>query len=237
MKGIRKMRCPSCRSENIRKNGHIHNGQQNHRCKECGRQFAGSPTEKIIFGRQRDLIKKLFMERIPLRGICRVMGVSLSWLILFFRQLTDDIPDDSATVKPEKSGLSAETDEMRSFVGKKKNRQRIWPAVDRASGQITGLHIGNRGKKDAEKLRKSLPGVCRQCAVCHTDFWKAYGQVIPECRHRPAGKGSGQTNRIGRTNCTLRQRISRPVRDTLPFSKISDHHIRAIKYFIWNFNI
>ncbi len=230
------MNCPSCQSENIKKNGHIHNGQQNYRCKECGRQFVGNPKKKIISDWQKDLIKKLFMERIPLRGICRVMGISLSWLILFFRQVTDEIPDDLAVVKPEKSKLSVETDEMWSFVGKKKNRQWIWLAIDRASGQIIGLHIGGREKKDAEKLWKSLPGVYRQCAVCHTDFWKAYQDVIPECRHRPTGKGTGQTNRIERTNCTLRQRISRLVRATLSFSKISDHHIRAIRYFIWNFN-
>ena len=65
------MNCPSCQSENIKKNGHIHNGQQNCRCNECGRQFVGNPKKKIISGRQNDLIGKLFTECIHLRGIRR----------------------------------------------------------------------------------------------------------------------------------------------------------------------
>ncbi|MCP4107993.1 MAG: IS1 family transposase [Desulfobacteraceae bacterium] len=231
------MNCPACQSENIKKNGHIHNGKQNYQCKECGRQFVENPDKENIDDQQRELIRKLLSERISLLGICRVMGVSLTWLLLFFRQVTDEIPDDMGIVKPEKSRLSIEIDEMWSFVGRKKNKQWVWLAIDRATGQIIGFHVGGRTRKDAKKLWASLPGVYRQCAVCYTDFWEAYEQVIPESRHRPAGKESGQTNRIERTNCTLRQRISRLVRETLSFSKIIDHHIRAIKYFIWNFNL
>jgi transposase-like protein len=33
------MKCPNCRSENIVKNGSIHNGKQKYACKECRRQF------------------------------------------------------------------------------------------------------------------------------------------------------------------------------------------------------
>jgi len=31
--------CPRCKSPKYKKNGHIHNGKQNHQCKDCGRQF------------------------------------------------------------------------------------------------------------------------------------------------------------------------------------------------------
>jgi len=31
--------CPCCKSPTYKKNGHIHNGKQNHQCKDCGRQF------------------------------------------------------------------------------------------------------------------------------------------------------------------------------------------------------
>jgi len=182
------MNCPSCQSEKIKKNGHIHNGKQNYRCRECKREFVETPEKKNICDGQKELIKKLLPGRLSLRGICRVMNVSLTWLPMFFRRITDAIPEETGAVKPEKSGISIETDEMRSFAGRKKNKKRIWPAVDRAGGQITGLHIGGRTGKDAEKLWKSLPGVYRQCAVCYTDFWEAYEQVIPECRHRAGGK-------------------------------------------------
>ncbi len=230
------MNCPKCNSENIKKNGHIHNGKQNHRCKDCGRQFVEDSEKKTVSGFEKNIIEKLLVERISLRGICRVMNVSLTWLLLFFRRITDNIPNDNSIIKPEKSKLSIELDEIWSFVRKKKKKRWIWLAFDRNSGQITGFHIGKRTRKDAEKLWKSLPGVYRQCAVCYSDFLEAYKKVIPENRHRPSGKETGHTNHIERFNCTLRQRVSRLVRKTLSFSKKDDNHIRSIRYFIWKFN-
>src|SRR3989442_3037057 len=43
---------------------------------------------------------------------------------------------------------------------------------------------------------------------------------------------SRKTNHIERFNNTLRQRVSRLVRETLSFSKTLAHHIGAIKYFM-----
>lgn len=40
--------CPSCSSLNIVKNGRIHNGKQNHKCRDCGRQFVEDPQKKRI---------------------------------------------------------------------------------------------------------------------------------------------------------------------------------------------
>jgi len=49
-------------------------------------------------------------------------------------------------------------------------------------------------------------------------------------------KESGKTNRIERSNLTLRQRISRLVRKTLSFSKKIENHIGAIWNFIHYYN-
>ncbi|MGE0083538.1 MAG: IS1 family transposase [Desulfococcaceae bacterium] len=230
------MNCPNCNSGNIKKNGHIHNGKQNYRCKDCFRQFVNNPEKKTVSDFEKNIILKLLIERIPLRGICRVMNVSLTWLLLFFRRVTDEIPKDSGIINPVKGRLIPEMDEMWSFAGKKKKQKWIWLAIDRESGLIAGFHAGNLTRNDAKKLWKSLPGVYRQCAVCYSGFWEAYRKVIPESRHRAAGKETGQTNHIERFNCTLRQRVSRLVRKALSFSKNEDSHIRSIRYFIWKFN-
>lgn len=230
------MNCPDCNFDKVKKNGHINNGKQNYRCKRCGRQFVSENQQKKITPSCRNIIKKLLLERISLRGICRVMGVSLNWLLDFFRKITNDIPENMGIIKPEKSRLVIEIDEMWSFVGSKKNKKWIWLAIDRTTKQIVGFHVGNRTRNDAKKLWKFLPGVYRQCAVCFTDYWESYEKVIPKCRHRPVGKETGQTNHVERTNCTLRQRVSRLVRKTLSFSKKEENHVRAIRYFIWKFN-
>ena len=86
--------CPACDSTNTKKNGHIHNGKQNHCCKECGRQFVKNPQQILISFAKRERIRRLLVERIPLRGICRTEGVSLRWLLVFMVNLYDQLPDD-----------------------------------------------------------------------------------------------------------------------------------------------
>jgi transposase-like protein len=48
----------------VDKNGHIHNGKQNHRCKDCGRQFVIDNEQKIISEWIRCMILKALLERI-----------------------------------------------------------------------------------------------------------------------------------------------------------------------------
>ena len=62
------------------KNGKIHNGKQNHKCRDCGRQFVLNPTQKRISEETKALIDKLLLEKLPLAGIARVADVSEPWL-------------------------------------------------------------------------------------------------------------------------------------------------------------
>jgi insertion element IS1 protein InsB len=72
--------CPSCESKKIVKNGKIHNGKQNYKCRDCGRQFVENRQQKIISQSTKNLIDKLLLEKIPLAGIARVTEVSEPWL-------------------------------------------------------------------------------------------------------------------------------------------------------------
>ena len=127
-------------------------------------------------------------------------------------------------------------DELWSYVGNKRCKQWVWLAMDVESRAIVGVYVGDRSRRSAQRLWQSLPPVYRQCAVCYTDFWDAYREVLPNKRHRAVGKDSGKTNYIERFNNTLRQRIGRLVRQTLSFSKKLENHIGAIWYFIHHYN-
>lgn len=72
--------CPRCQSTQVVKNGRIHNGRQNFKCRACSRQFVLNPTKKVIGQDSRELIDKLLLERLSLAGIARVTGVSEQWL-------------------------------------------------------------------------------------------------------------------------------------------------------------
>jgi len=103
--------------------------------------------------------------------------------------------------------------------------------------KIAGVYIKRRNYVGAKGLWQSLPPVYRQCAVCYTDFWAAYNEILLTKRHRVVGKESEKTSHIERFNLTMRQRVSRLVRKTLSFSKKSENHIGTIWNFIHHYNL
>ena len=84
--------CPLCASNRIIKNGCIHNGKQNHKCKNCGRQFVEDPQNKVVSQETKELINKLLLEKLPLAGIARVAGVSEPWLQDYVNQKYEVVP-------------------------------------------------------------------------------------------------------------------------------------------------
>jgi insertion element IS1 protein InsB len=228
--------CPSCGSPHVIKNGSIHNGTQKYKCKNCGRQFVDNPKKVTISTETKQLIDKLLLERLSLRGIARVTGVSWGWLQNYVNQKMTRVPRQITVSEKSNRRLTIECDEMWSFVESKKNEFYIWLAIDRDTREIVGCFVGDRTRKSARKLWDSLPDIYRDSAVAYTDFWQAYQKVIPSKRHKPVGKESGQTNHIERLNNTFRHRISRLVRKNLAFSKKLENHIGAIWYFIHHYN-
>jgi IS1 family transposase len=105
-------------------------------------------------------------------------------------------------------------DELWSFVDDKGKKQWVWLALDVVTREIVGCHIGDRLADAASALWQSMPAVYRQCAVIYTDHWEAYKAVLPSQRHHAVGKETGLTSDIERFNNTLRQRVSRLVRQT-----------------------
>jgi insertion element IS1 protein InsB len=235
--------CPWCGSRHHKKNGHIHNGKQNHRCKTCGRQFVREFEQRRVSPEHRALIERLLNERLSLRGICRAVGVGMKWLMAFLVDCYEAAPahlnvrlrqhPDSVLV----GHLEAEADELWSFVGKKANPQWLWLALDARSGQILAFHVGDRSQESARRLWNKLPAVYRQHATFYTDAYAPYGRVIPQAQHRVITKATRKTNSVERFNGTLRQRLSRLVRSTLSFSKNLANHIGAIRYFICHYNL
>jgi insertion element IS1 protein InsB len=64
-----------------------------------------------------------------------------------------------------------------------------------------------------------------------------YKGVIPAAQHRAISKLARKTNPIERFNNTLRQRVSRLVREALSFSKKLANPIGATKMFICHDNL
>ncbi len=157
------LRCPQCRLSHIKRNGYTHYGKQNYRCKDCDRQFV--EDSQHIGEEVKDLIKVLLLERLSLRGICRVTGVSLTWLLDFIAEVYAESPDDLNVKVCQARGvvqllrLEAEADEMWSFVVSKRNKQWIWIALDGATKQVIAFYVGDRSASSARELWRRIPQV------------------------------------------------------------------------------
>ena len=68
--------CSTCGSEQVIKNGSVHNGKPKYQCKTCGHQFVVGLTKTTVSKETKQLIDRLLLERISLRGIARVTQVS-----------------------------------------------------------------------------------------------------------------------------------------------------------------
>jgi insertion element IS1 protein InsB len=162
---------PRCESSQYKKNGHIHNGKQNHQCKDCGRQFVQCFAQYLLSDDTRALIERLLVERISLRGICRAVGVGLKWLLGFLVQCVEALPDHlnvepvTCTRDVMMQRLEVEADEMASFVKKKANKQWIWLAMDVKTRQVMAFHVGDRSRRSAKRLWAKIPMVYRQHAT------------------------------------------------------------------------
>jgi insertion element IS1 protein InsB len=235
--------CPRCQSSKYKKNGHIHNGKQNHQCQACGRQFVECFEHSLISDDTRALIERLLVERISLCGICRAVGVGLKWLLGFLVHCVEALPDH-LHVQPITSHqdviiqrLEVEADEISGFVKKKGNKQWMWIAMDAKTRQVIAFHVGDRSRKSAKRLWAKIPLVYRHHAAFYTDQYVVYEGVIPTAQHQAISKLARKTNHIERFNNTLRQRVSRMVREALSFSKKLANHIGAIKLFICHDNL
>ncbi len=116
--------CPRCQLSHIKRNGHTYYGKQNYQCLLCNRQFV--VRNQTVSPEKQELIKSLLLERISLRGICRVLKISLSWLINFIERLYLRTPADLQFASPAAAEIeifSLEADELWSFVGRRENKR------------------------------------------------------------------------------------------------------------------
>lgn len=143
------------------KNGTTRRGKQNYKCSDCGRQFVENPQWKPIDPDRTAMIDRLLLEKIPLAGIARVMKLSEDWLQRYANRCYQNVPH-RVQVQPKATGsLAVQIDELWSFVDEKGNKQWVWLALDMATREIVGCHIGDRSDESAKKLWQSMPGVYR----------------------------------------------------------------------------
>jgi IS1 family transposase len=185
------------------------------------------------------LIKKALKERLSLRAICWVFGVSLNWLQAFAHFFWEQAPADlglppwliGQIKRLQVFGIKA--DELWSFVTGEGQQALGMVAYDPVHRLVVAYHIGGRGKAAARKFWGKIPDPLKACNF-ETDDWEAYQSIIPPAQHKV---GKDLTFYIEGFNATIRARVSRLVRKSLSFSKLDIWHDLAIGWFFWQFNL
>jgi insertion element IS1 protein InsB len=90
-------------------------------------------------------VLRLLGERIAIRAIARVTGLSRSWLQRFVNGLyRERTPHEPGPLPKESGDLVIEADEMWSFVGKKLVQVWVWAALDADTRAVVAMVTGDR---------------------------------------------------------------------------------------------
>jgi transposase-like protein len=91
--------CPRCAATHVVRNGPNPANTPTFRCRSCGRRFVAAPRRGPVPEEKRALIRRLLLERLSLRAIVRVVGVSRSWLQRFVNTLYAQTPWEPGPLK------------------------------------------------------------------------------------------------------------------------------------------
>ena len=228
-------KCVRCESIDLVKNGHDYKGAQKYHCKNCGR-YGTLQAQTGYSTRVREQVKGAVLERVSLRGIERIFGLSRRTVSRWLVQWIREVPAVEATLLPAEAEDVLELDELWSFVAKKTEERWLWLALCRRTRQVVAYWLGDRSENSAIHLWRRLPADYRGCAS-FSDRWAAYEFVFDRQRHQSVDKQSGQTAHVERWFNTLRQRLARFTRKTLAFSKRDDLHDGLLHLFIDDYNL
>ena len=80
------LRCSRCDSTDVMRHGKDRRGVQRYRCRECAYTFRENPKPKGYTEEEKQRILAAYRERMSLRGLTRVFGVSRTTVSTWLRQ-------------------------------------------------------------------------------------------------------------------------------------------------------
>jgi insertion element IS1 protein InsB len=151
------IRCPRCLTTNVKKYGlNFNREKQQYKCKACKYKFVDKGQEWFICRQKQELVKKLLVEPISLRGICRVLDLSLTWLLKFIEELYRHLPDDlncHIPVRQVREGdrfyiklIDSQADELWSFVKKRDYVYYLRLVMHSQTRQVIAFEVENQPK-------------------------------------------------------------------------------------------
>ncbi|CAM0816742.1 transposase [Acinetobacter baumannii] len=214
------IKCPTCLSDSIKKNGIKVDGKQNYQCKDCKRQFIGDHALSYL-GCNSGITRKILQLMVRGSGIRDIAEVERISIGKVLRTLTES----TYQIQPKQSHYeSLEVDEFWTFVGNKNNKQWLIYAFHRETGEIVAYVWGKRDLATVQRLKTKLKQLGIHYTRIASDHWDSFITAFKNCKQ---SIGKFFTVGIEGNNCKIRHRIRRGFRRSRNFSKKIENHFKA----------
>ena len=200
--------CRFCFKECIRKGWQ--SGRQKLFCKTCNKYQQLTYSDRKINPSHEKMVVLLNNEGCSVSSMGRITGFSKTSIC----NVVDRLGLSTRIEFPKEQGCEYEVDELRTFVGNKKNECWIIYALNKLTKKIAALTVGGRTKENIRKVTDVLLRLNPERIF--TDKLLTYDYVIPENLHENKKRS---TNHIERKNLHLRQQLRRLQRKTICYSK------------------
>lgn len=202
------MNCNHCQGQCIKKGKY--KTAQLYRCKTCFRYQRSTYKKSTITAAQEKLLVQLNNEGMSISSMSRVLQITKSSVQRKILALGKSF----VTQKQAAPFQDYETDELRTYIGSKKNECWIIYAIEKSTRKVIDYTIGRRNTANIRKVVDSI--ITLHPKRIFTDKLNIYRELIPKEKHRPSGYS---INHIERMNLNLRTHLKCLSRRTICFSK------------------
>lgn len=171
------------------------------------------------------MISKLVRESVGIRGIGRILKISVTTVIKAIKAISRSI------IKPliPFNRRAFELDELRTYVVKKENQYWVAYALCEETRQVIDFVVGRRSKRTLRMIVNTL--LLSGVRTIKTDKLNIYQALIPANRHV---SNAYNINHIERSNLNLRTHLKRLSRRTICFSKSVGMLEACLKIYFWD---
>jgi insertion element IS1 protein InsB len=217
------MECIYCKGSCIRKGWY--KTTQRYQCQSCKRY------QQLIYQRRRydedalnNNIKLLHNEGMGISSISRYLQIAKSTVCARIVKLSALVHEPLLN----ETGQVYEVDELRTYVGNKRNECWVMYAINRSTKQVVTLVTGKRTKANIKLVADKILSL--QPKRIYTDGLNIYPALIEKQLHRVF---EYCTNKIERMNLTLRTHLKRLSRSTICFSKSEAMLAASTRLYVW----
>lgn len=214
------MKCKYCNNQ-CKKDGFQKNGTQRYQCRICHKKQQASYAYNAYNPATNNSITTFIKEGVGIRSIARILEISTTTLLKRILIISQTI-----TAPHIVSDAVYEVDEIKTFVGRKKEHIWIAYALNRTDKSIACFSVGPRTNETLSKVLNKLSNAHR----IYTDKLRQYKTLIPATIHKTTNRG---TNHIERHNLTIRTHIKRLTRRTICFSRKIAMLYAVMKIYFW----